>query len=163
MKSLLAVLPLLLPMVYTWIEQQEETFLAEGRPLTEPEMADARRAGVAAPEKVRIVVTEKLPHPINDEIMFAARQVGLFTERSVSLSTGHGICLTETVRNDRCQLVHELVHVGQYERLGTRPFLKQFLRESIDPGYPFGALEQEARRVSKAICGEPAPDPGTAG
>ena len=161
MKSLLVLLPLLLPGIYAWIEKQEEALLAQGRPLTDEEMADARRAGVVAAEKVRIVVAETLPHPINDDIMFAARQVGFFSDRSVSLSTGYGVCLLEKVQHDRCQLVHEFVHVGQYERMGTHPFLKQFLRESIDPGYPFGSLEQEARRVSRAICPEPAPGSAT--
>jgi len=51
-------------------------------------------------------------------------------------------------------LVHELVHTGQYERLGgVRPFLERYLRECLTIGYPMGALEQEAIRIAEEICG----------
>lgn len=49
--------------------------------------------------------------------------------------------------------MHECVHVAQYERFhGIRPFLNDYLRECIDPGYPLGRLEQEAILVSRDIC-----------
>ncbi len=57
---------------------------------------------------------------------------------------------------DRYALVHECVHVGQHERLnGIRPFLNEYLRECVEPGYPFGHLEQEAIRVARDICKPP--------
>jgi hypothetical protein len=36
--------------------------------------------------------------------------------------------------------------------MGLRQFLDHYVRECIDPGYPFGALEQEAILVSREIC-----------
>jgi len=153
MSSFLSSLPVLLPVVQAWAEKQEIIVLEAGAPLTESQLADARRAGVAHPEKIRALRSETLPFPENEDIMFVARQVGLFSNRSTGMTLGHAICLAHAAWDDRHTLVHECVHVGQYERLGgLRPFLSQYLRECIDPGYPFGGLEQEAILVSREIC-----------
>jgi hypothetical protein len=86
-------------------------------------------------------------------MMFVAKHMGLFQPRSVGLTLGYGIYLRLDCRDNRLIIVHECVHIGQYERLGgIRPFLDIYLRECIDPGYPFGALEQEAILVSREIC-----------
>jgi hypothetical protein len=85
--------------------------------------------------------------------MFVAKRIGLFSSRAAGLTLGYGIYLTYGSWDDRPTLVHECVHVGQYERLGgIRPFLSVYLRECIDPGYPFGRLEQEAILITKDIC-----------
>jgi hypothetical protein len=46
---------------------------------------------------------------------------------------------------DRRLVVHELVHVMQYERFGgIETFLKEYVQEVVfDPGYPHGPLEEE--------------------
>jgi len=152
MNSLLTSLPALLPLAYAYAEKHEAIILEKGLPLTADEQADARRAGVKEPEKIRRLCVLALPEPENDEIMFAAKRSGLFQLNSSGLTLGHGIYLRQDVWNSRHILVHECVHVGQYERMGLRPFLDVYLRECIDPGYPFGALEQEAILVSKDIC-----------
>jgi hypothetical protein len=156
MKGLLATLPLVLPIVQAWTEKQEIILLQNGTPLTECEKTDALRAGVAHPEKIRVVRAEILPRPESEDLMFLARQMGLYGTESTGLALGYGICLPRSVWQDRYRLVHECVHVGQYERYeGIGPFLRAFLRECIDPGYPFGHLEQEALRVAREICKTP--------
>jgi len=156
MKSLLTSLPIILPVVYAWAEKQESIIMAEGTPLTEQQMADARRAGVVCPEKIRLSRVEKLPMPENEDLMFMARQVGLFSARSASLNLGYGIWLLYDAWEDRQSLVHECVHVSQHEkRNGLRPFLNEYLRECIEPGFPFGRMEQEAILLTKDICKPP--------
>ncbi len=153
MNSFLSTLPILLPVAYAWAEKQEIILQERGSPLKEEQIADARRAGVVAPEKIRITYAEALPHPENDDVLFTAKRVGLFASHSVSLTIGHGICLTHGHWDNRLTFVHECVHVSQYERLGgVRPFLNVYLRECIDPGYPFGRLEQEAIHIARDIC-----------
>ena len=158
MSSLLTSLPHLLPVAFAWAEQQETLILDRGTPLTEPELADARRAGVTQPDKIRVLRVETLPEPDHEEALFVAKTVGFFGPHSNALTLGHGIYLRRDAWEDRHILVHECVHVSQYEKLGgIRPFLSLYLRESIDPGYPFGALEREAIYVSSDICrGRPA-------
>jgi hypothetical protein len=93
-----------------------------------------------------------LPEPDHAEVLFAAKRSGLFQLASSGLTVGHGIYLRQDVWSSRQILVHECVHVAQYERMGMRRFLDIYLRECIDPGYPFGALEQEAILVARDIC-----------
>jgi hypothetical protein len=156
MNSLLTSLQVLLPVAHAWAEKQELIILEQGAPLTEPQLVDARRAGVAQPEKIRVVCVEHLPQPENEDVMFIARNIGLFSSRSVGITIGYGICLRHGFWDDRAVLVHECVHVGQYEKLnGIRPFLNAYLRECVDPGYPFGRLEQEAILISRDICKSP--------
>jgi hypothetical protein len=153
MNSFLTSLPLLLPIAAAWVEKQEIIISERGTPLNETELTDARRAGVIFPEKIRVLRVEKLPQPEDEDVMFVAKRIGFFSSRSTGLSLGYGICLVHGSWEDRHVLVHECVHVGQYERLGgIRRFLAVYLRECIDPGYPFGALEQEAILVSADIC-----------
>jgi hypothetical protein len=40
----------------------------------------------------------------------------------------------------------------QYERMGLRPFIEQYLLECLTVGYPEGALEKEARQMARKIC-----------
>ena len=52
---------------------------------------------------------------------------------------------------NRRLLIHELAHVAQYERFdGFRRFLFQYLQECINPGYPLGDLELEAKRTEQS-------------
>jgi hypothetical protein len=153
MKSILSSLPKLMPIVYDWAEKQESLLLAEGVPLTESQLSDARRAGVNHPEKIRLSLLKKIPEPENEEITFLAKQVGLFKDGFSGMTLGYAICLKEESWNDRYTLVHECVHVSQHEKLnGLRSFLCEYVRECIDPGYPFGSLEQEAVVLAKDIC-----------
>ena len=153
MKSFLNTLPLLLPPATAWVEKQELSICERGTPLTGSQMADARRAGVVHPEKIRVLQVETLPQPEDEDMMFVAKRVGLFSTRSAGLTMGYAIALTHDFWNDRYTLVHEFVHVSQYERMGgAKPFLSVYLRECIDPGYPFGRMEQEAILITKDIC-----------
>jgi len=153
MNSLLTTLPVLLPVACAWAEKQEFIMLERGTPLNEGQSADARRAGVAQPEKIRMIRAEALPQPEDEDVMFVAKRIGLYSALSKGISVGYGICIRHGFWDDRLELVHECVHIAQYERLGgIRPFLTVYLRECIDPGYPFGRLEQEAILVAKDIC-----------
>ena len=153
MNSLLTSLQVFLPIAYAWAEKQETIILLEGIPLSESQLADARKAGVLHPEKIRVVRVETLPQPENEDAMFVAKHIGLFSEKSVALTMGYGICIRHDFWEKRPVLVHECVHVAQYERLnGIRPFLSAYLRECVEPGYPFGRLEQEAILVARDIC-----------
>ncbi|MEJ0001267.1 MAG: hypothetical protein WDO13_20175 [Verrucomicrobiota bacterium] len=153
MKSLLTTLPALLPVAYAFAERHEAIILEIGEALDAAQIADARRAGVAQPENIRVLEVTTLPEPSNQDALFAARRSGLFQPESRGMAVGWGIYLCEAARGDRQVLLHECVHVAQYERMGgIRPFLDIYLRECIDPGYPFGGLEQEAILVSRDIC-----------
>jgi hypothetical protein len=67
------------------------------------------------------------------------------------MSLRYGIFIRSDCWGDRQLVIHELAHTAQYERLGgIWPFLKLYLSEClVTPGYPFGPLEQEAKRAEE--------------
>ncbi len=148
------LVPLMLPAGCAWIEYQERRILAEGRPLDEAQLADARALGVAEPECVRVLCLPRLPLPDN----WVVRKLGLWTGTlstgTIGLSARYGIFLRTPFHRDRQLLAHELAHTVQYERLGgVRPFLRQYLSECLTDGYLFAALEREATDAAETLCG----------
>jgi hypothetical protein len=74
---------------------------------------------------------------------------------TIGISLRYGIFLQNNFSNDRCTIVHELVHTMQCERFGGfYPFLKEYLWECISIGYPQAPLEQEALKIAGEVCGQ---------
>ncbi len=143
----------LLPLACEWAERQQEHILGNGMSLTESQMDDARLAGVSSPERVRLLEVEHVPQPENPMLLSIGQQAGFFTDGTEGLAIGHGIFVTSNRRQDRRLIVHELVHVSQYERLGgISQFLQQYVTECLTDGYDSGPLENEARETATRIC-----------
>ncbi len=139
---------LVLPRATEWAEEQESRILAEGVPLTPTLMADARKIGVANPERVRLRVVNEVPFPKDPVLKTAAADAGLLSRQTAGLTLRYGIFIRADHWGSRRLVAHELVHTAQYERLGGfAPFLEQYLAECATEGYPHGPLEQEARQV----------------
>ena len=141
---------MLLPIACAWAEEQEHVILQLGVVLTESQFADARRVGVALPERVRLLRIPQIPLPTHPALAAAANATGLISPSTVGMTFRYGIFIRANCWGEGRLVVHELVHTMQYERLGgIEGFLRPYLLECITPpGYPFGPLEQEAKRLS---------------
>ncbi|MGC4043067.1 MAG: hypothetical protein QM758_04620 [Armatimonas sp.] len=138
----------LLPLVVAWVEREEARILAEGVPLTETQLADARAMGVTHPECVRVLQVPKIPMPDHPDLVAAGTAAGLMGGGTIGLALRYGIYV-RTGAESRELLAHELVHTGQYERLGSiEGFLQTYLTQCLTVGYPAALLEQEAIRLS---------------
>lgn len=138
---------IILPMACSWVRRQEELILGSGAPLNAAQMADARKIGVEYPEKIRLKFVDQVPLPLFPLLRRAAEKFPAFPSDTIGITLRYGIFIQSRYANDRQLLLHELVHISQYERLGgVRPFLRQYLHECLTAGYPFGSLEEEARR-----------------
>ena len=147
-------LEMLLPPACAWVEAQERTVLRSGVPLNEAQLADARRVGVAQPERVRLLRVPEIPAPSHPVLAAAAAATGLISPFTIGLTLRYGICVLAEAWGQRRLIVHELAHTMQYERLGSiEAFLRQYLHECITIGYPEAPMEQEARRIEQEICG----------
>ena len=147
----------LLPRACLWVAEQEEIILRGGVPLPQQLLEDARRIGVQAPERVRLMVTEEIPAPEDERLRLAAEATGLLSGATVGLTLRYGIFVRSDYWGDRRLVVHELAHVWQYERLGgIREFLEKYLSECVTAGYPGAPMEQEARKIESEICGDSA-------
>ncbi|CAN5723625.1 hypothetical protein BH20VER1_BH20VER1_32160 [soil metagenome] len=130
-----------LPIASTWARRQERRILRAGVPLDERQLADARLVGIVQPERIRLLIVDKIPP-----------RVPLSASSTIGMALGYGIFLRRDYCGNRALLLHELAHTAQYERLGFRGFLRRYLDECLTCGYPGGALEMEASRVAEELC-----------
>jgi hypothetical protein len=143
----------ILPLAVEWAEAKKKVILEHGIALSPQYMGDARSVGVKYREQVRIYEVPQIPiakHPI---LRAAAEATRLISPATIGISLGYGIFIHNNFSNDRYTIVHELVHIMQYEKFGgLYPFLEKYLWECIEIGYPEAPLEQEAIRLADKIC-----------
>lgn len=151
-RLLVPIVPLITPLAARWVRQQEAEILRDGVPLSPTELVDARKAGVHQPEKIRLAFVDGIPVPHGRILGPLGRFTGLVSPHTAGITLGFGIYIRHDCRGDRGLIAHECVHVGQYERCGSiENFLRDYLRECLDPGYPWGPMEQEAIHRGAAI------------
>jgi hypothetical protein len=144
------------PRAVQWVEAQERRILRFGFPLTPEQIRDAIAAGVAKPDRVRLLPVPLIPGPSDPLLEELGRKFRLtMTDKTAGLTMGHGIYLKTSELPDRLRVTHELVHVAQYERLGgISPFLRAYMIQIIRFGYFKAPLELEAVKVSERIVGD---------
>ena len=97
------------------------------------------------PQAVRILAVSEIPLPEQDDLREAAGTFGLITRDTAGLTLGHGIFVRNDCLKDPKLVAHELMHVAQYERHGSiLAFLKRYLSEVNEYGYPAAPMEREA-------------------
>ena len=144
-KFLLKSLPIFLPIVVVWALCHERRILNCGLPLSAEGLADAARMGVRFPEKVRVMQVERIPLLNGWMAKMISCVIPDVSSSTVGLSLGYGIYVRTHLGNNRHLIAHECVHTGQYERCGgVSPFLRAYLGECFEYGYPNGPFEQEA-------------------
>jgi hypothetical protein len=144
----------MLPRATAWAATQEKSMRGhrESRILVPQAQDIARRAGVVRPEDVRILAVPAIPLPEEVDLRQAAQAFGLITPRTGGLTIGHGILVRQDCLNDAKLIAHELMHVAQYERLGSiLAFLQRYLWECNEVGYPAAPMEQEAIAFAESV------------
>jgi len=136
-----------LPIAWTWAAGHESVILRQGVALSEAQADKAGKVGVVYPEKVRLLAVDGIP-PTNRLVRGIGTKIGFVSSQTIGMTLRYGIFIQTGHWGDRLLLVHELAHVAQYERFGGfRRVLYQYLQECINPGYPLGDLELEAKRA----------------
>lgn len=142
----------LLPLAVKWATAVEARILQEGIPLTQESLADARAIGLREPERVRLLALARVPMPDNLTLRTAAAAIQFLTPATRGLTLRYGIFIRQDCWGDRRLVAHELVHTAQYERLGgIESFLRQYLLECLQIGYPAAPLEQEAIAMASQL------------
>jgi hypothetical protein len=154
-ESVLSQFEMLLPLAVTWATELEQCIARDGVPLSEKEVGDARVIGVQSPDRVRLLQVEAIPRPSQPQLKAACDAIDFLTPATRGLTLGHGIFIRSDCWRDRLLVVHELVHVAQYERSGgILPFLRRYLFECLTVGYSASPLEREAIAVTARVCAE---------
>ena len=142
-----------LPLATRWVEEQQAIILRDGVPMTDHQCFDAHLVGVRDPKRVRLLKVDLIPTPTHPVLAQANELVGFVSPLTAGITFGFGIYVRQDLWDNRPLIVHELVHVGQYERYGSiGAFLQDYLTECLTIGYPNGPLEREAIDRSKAVC-----------
>jgi hypothetical protein len=144
-------LPGLLPDVETWVRGLEIQAVTFGEPVSLSAHPYARAAGVHHPEKICIRYVSKIPRPKHPRIEELAQSIGLLTNGTGGITAGYGILIRNDCREDLKLLIHEFVHVAQYERLGIPEFIRQYIQQLAESGYISAAFEEEAKIKSESI------------
>ena len=134
----------LFPRVLAWYETVEAELLPQGRARSDEEAESARRFGVRDPSKIRVVVLESFPMPADVELFAEARRYGLGSRSEGGRANGYVVMLKPHLAADKPVLAHELVLVGQHDRMGRAAFLRRYLIELEMMGYARAPLELEA-------------------
>ena len=144
----------LAPLAGQWAKAQESYILQQGVPLIPAQTADARRAGVQEPSRVRVLVVDRIPLPETKELADAARQAQIITDASRGVAIGYGIIIRADSWKNRELLLHQLIHVAQCERSGgLDSFVTEYLLDRrSSPDFSLGSLEDEARNLAREIC-----------
>ncbi len=148
MNLLVSLLKPFIPWATQWVKDQEKRIIRLGTSLTDKQQEDARRAGVKHPDRIHIMVVPTIEPPNHPLLVLASTFIDIIGPHTAGLTLRYGIYIREDCSHyneNRNLFVHEFVHTGQYERLGSiAAFLKEYLVECIAPGYPLGRQEQEA-------------------
>ena len=140
------------PVTCVWAARHESTILRRGVSLSGVQADKARQIGVVHPDKVRLLAVDVIP-PTNRLLRTVGAKLGFVSSQTIGMTLRYGIFIQTVHWGDRRLLVHELAHVAQYERFGGfRKFLFEYLQECINPGYPLGDLELEAKRAEESFC-----------
>lgn len=141
-----------LPIACVWAARQEAHILRRGIALSGPQLHLAAKVGIANPEKVRLLSVTVIP-PTNRFFRAVGTKLGFVSSQTIGMTLQYGIYIQEDHWGHLQLIAHELTHVAQYERLGGfQGFLSRYLQECIDPGYPLGDLELEAKRAENFCC-----------
>lgn len=143
--NLHALLPQLIPAAVAWAEREAARIAAEGIALPADLQAVARRVGVRAPQRIRVVRADRMPWPDDPLLRRAAMQTGMLGASTIGLTLGYGIVLARDQATTRV-VAHECRHVAQYESYGSvAAFLAEYLRQVVVHGYHDAPLEADAR------------------
>jgi hypothetical protein len=150
--AVLAKLEHFFPRVLSWYEQVEVELSPTGRPLSQREAEFASRVGVKDPTRVRIVVLEDFPLPADAELRNEAERIGMGSKTEGGRTNGYVIMLKPWAADKDAVVSHELVHIGQQDRLGRASFLRRYLIEMEMMGYARSPLELDAyARQSRSL------------
>lgn len=143
------------PLAYQWAKEQEAFILRHGATLSARQMADARLVGVQDPDRIRVLVVDRMPLPEeHPELAEAARYAQIITDASRGIAIGHGVIIRVDSWTNRELLLHQLVHVAQCERSGgLESFVREYLFDRQNArDFSVGSFEDEARGLAREIC-----------
>lgn len=131
--------------VIAWAEAQSKHILSDGRALSGFPLAMAGAVGVKHVDRIRILRVDQMPIPPTIAIEALMTRAEIIGPGLAGMTFGYGVCGTLGFTT-AAVLAHEFRHVQQYESAGSiAAFLKEYIRQIIEFGYPDAPYEVDAR------------------
>lgn len=147
------LLPLATPVVHAWAAWQAARGNRRGRPLTHVEREVAMAVGVSEPERVRLLLVDRVPIPGGASLTRFAHWLGLPGPDVDGLTLGHTIFIRRGALS-LALLAHECRHVRQYQEAGSLGrFLRLYLGQVARHGYHDAPMEADAREAARRWTG----------
>lgn len=96
----------IMPLACHWVQMREKEILDKGIPLTEDLIKSAKNLGVNHPDKVRIMLVNKIPMPDDPLLQAACRETGLISDNTAGLTLCYGIYVRKDYQADRNLYLH---------------------------------------------------------
>jgi hypothetical protein len=132
--SVAGPLTLLLPLS-AWAKQVAARCAQAERPLSPWQLAEAVNAGVVAPERVRLCISDILPRPADAHLEAAAIETGLISPGVIAMTLGYTVLICRSQIGRRGLLRERFCNLALQERAGgLQAYLAQALRQP--PRFP---------------------------
>ena len=133
----------------SWIQFQRDTYRPCARGLSNTEKNEFE--GFFSREILDMVMVQDVPVIKNPDFYSMLRERGI--PEPPDLSTAIGITYIDTILISKKYattssqwlplLFHELIHVVQYELLGVRGFMEEYVRDWIERGFSYSSIPLE--------------------
>lgn len=135
-----------------WAAWHQRRIRRSGRQLNARELAMAQALGLKRPGGIFICEVERVPNPLFP-VMKLARRCGVHWISNVAgITLGQGIYVTHESQPSPALIAHELVHVWQYQQVGSIwRFMVEYVYQCLLVGYHDAEWEIEARKVSAKL------------
>lgn len=143
---------LITPFASWWLYHHEKKILRLGIALTPVQLNWAKQLHISQPEKIRVLVVERMPSPVPYSLEKFMQRHGFPVGNAAGMCMRYGIYLVDKYAHRDCLLAHELVHTHQFQRLGSiHKFLYHYLYQTLLLGYANAPMEAEANTKAKQV------------
>lgn len=141
----------LMPLAMQHNRKMQARALEVGTPLNAEGIELARSLGVKNPEKIRIVVVDKIPKFRTADKLAEATPAFTGSATIAGITAGYGIFLAKAYEDKIWVLAHELVHVAQFERWGLEGLVRRVVTQQVALPGRLIPVEREAIDTSSRV------------
>jgi len=136
-------------LVAIWSKRKEKAGAIKGRVLSELELKIIEPLHIFHPYKVRIHYIDKIEHPLSFMFNNISWISKMAASSPIGITFGYTIFIDKRYYSNLHLLIHELVHVKQYEKSGGHvSFLAEYIYQCLKFGYSNCPFEKEAEMIS---------------
>lgn len=139
--------------VYKFMSEYHNNFSSTDiKSLSTCMLGRAEFLGVINPKKIQVIITNDLPIPKKGTNLYPVYLKTLGDPRNVgAMVFGYNIYIKPFYSRSYNILIHELIHILQYQKYGEKAFLRKYMIDSQIVAYAQIPFESEALTISAGV------------